>query len=662
MKIENKCGTGVKEKNGSVQVQEEPPQLQNKSGTQNCSKKEESEDFPEIPGLSEETQALLDRLPVATEVLEVLNRDHIYIRVMNQACLNVFHIDQEEYRQSYRNQMLSDVSDRKECFRISNSQLAQLYNGKTVDFEYQSRRNSGEELWLCVYCRMEFYGKKILCILSFIDITQEKADRKMLTVRREALNASRTENSLLAMAFDTTSDARIVMVGDVVPEGLSEAASLPDFITFVKNRIRPEDSIRLNNQYSHRVIREIIDGKKSRFSLDCLFKADPNSSEQPVWVSIDVMLSVNPLNDHIDLFIQIIDIDQKKKREQELLSQAGMDPLTGLPNRKEFESRFEKLPMTAVHVGKQGFAMIELDGIKQFNDLYGHPAGDQLLCRAVSIIQICLREGEPAARIGGSMFLVYIPYEKNEENLRERFRILQLALEEQIEGKQVVTVRTGVTMSDKPEDDFGSLYKKADIALRLSKQKNDAGITFYEDDRSRQQMLTLEVPSSENNEALQGEKLQETPQKPPLQKDQVFVRTFGYFDVFVNGEAILFKHAKAKELLALLIDRRGGYVSSTESISYLWENESSNKRTQARYRRVVLELKQILKNYGIIDILGAKRGSLRVVPDYFECDLYQYLSGSSEFEHLFRGSYLLNYSWGEVTASALAGPEMLKDD
>ena len=49
------------------------------------------------------------------------------------------------------------------------------------------------------------------------------------------------------------------------------------------------------------------------------------------------------------------------------------------------------------------------------------------------------------------------------------------------------------------------------------------------------------------------------------------------YDVFINGQAILIPHAKAKELLALLVHRRGGFVTQHEIIAHLWEDEEANR-------------------------------------------------------------------------------------
>lgn len=140
-----------------------------------------------------------------------------------------------------------------------------------------------------------------------------------------------------------------------------------------------------------------------------------------------------------------------------------------------------------------------------------------------------------------------------------------------------------------------------------------------------------------------------------VESRKVSIRTFGYFDVFVGGKPIAFRSQKSKELFALLVDRRGGYVSSEEAISFLWEDEPVSSVTLARYRKVALRLKNILEEYGISEVMESVDGKRRIVTEQVQCDLYDYLSGKEEFSQLFKGSYLTNYSWGENTLAELTG-------
>ena len=146
---------------------------------------------------------------------------------------------------------------------------------------------------------------------------------------------------------------------------------------------------------------------------------------------------------------------------------------------------------------------------------------------------------------------------------------------------------------------------------------------------------------------------QRTKKEEPAGSPAVSIRTFGYFDVFVDGKPIAFRNEKSKELFALLVDRRGGYGSSEEAIGFLWEEESANSVTLARYRKVALRLKNILEEYGISDIVESVNGRRRIAVEKVRCDLFDYLSGREEHAQLFKGSYLTNYSWGETTLGEL---------
>lgn len=142
-------------------------------------------------------------------------------------------------------------------------------------------------------------------------------------------------------------------------------------------------------------------------------------------------------------------------------------------------------------------------------------------------------------------------------------------------------------------------------------------------------------------------------EKKLSKKNSVFIRTFGYFDVFIDDKPILFRNKKSKELLALLVDRKGGYITSEEAISFLWEDEPASTITLARYRKVALRLKNTLEEYNIANIIESVDGKRRLVLENVKCDLFDYLENQKENAHLFKGSYLTNFSWGETTLGEL---------
>jgi PAS domain S-box-containing protein len=134
---------------------------------------------------------------------------------------------------------------------------------------------------------------------------------------------------------------------------------------------------------------------------------------------------------------------------------------------------------------------------------------------------------------------------------------------------------------------------------------------------------------------------------------RIFVRTFGHFDLFLDGRPINFSSAKEKELMALLIDRRGGTLTSGEAISYLWENEEVNDRVARRYRKLAMGLKNTLTKYGIENILINNHGIRSIDVSAIVCDYYELLKGNSDYQNSFHNLYMSDYSWAEETLATL---------
>lgn len=133
------------------------------------------------------------------------------------------------------------------------------------------------------------------------------------------------------------------------------------------------------------------------------------------------------------------------------------------------------------------------------------------------------------------------------------------------------------------------------------------------------------------------------------QRKPVFIRTFGNFDVFLNGQAISFSSAKAKELLALLVNNKGGIVTTEEAMAIIWDGYGSN----ALCRTAAMRLRKTLESYGIAYILSGKGEDRFVDITQFDCDYYMFLRGISASEWAFTGEYMNQYSWAEATLSAL---------
>lgn len=137
------------------------------------------------------------------------------------------------------------------------------------------------------------------------------------------------------------------------------------------------------------------------------------------------------------------------------------------------------------------------------------------------------------------------------------------------------------------------------------------------------------------------------------QKKRVYIRTFGRFDVFIDEKVVYLSNAKAKELLALCVDHKGGNVTIEEAIDKLWEERVYDERVKNLYRKAVMCLKQMFKEHGLEDVFISNRGACNIAYEKVDCDYYELLEGRADKDKMIMGHYLSEYSWAEETVAQL---------
>ena len=161
-----------------------------------------------------------------------------------------------------------------------------------------------------------------------------------------------------------------------------------------------------------------------------------------------------------------------QKLEEEFSYQASHDPVTGLPNRQQFEADLRE----TVQDGRGGHALcvIDLDQFKIINDTCGHLAGDELLRQLARILPSRVRQTDLIARLGGDelgVLLRHCPIERAEEtadSLRQTIEAFRFNWKER---QHVVTASVGVVAIDEAETDPASLLVRADAACFTAKEQ-----------------------------------------------------------------------------------------------------------------------------------------------------------------------------------------------
>ena len=175
---------------------------------------------------------------------------------------------------------------------------------------------------------------------------------------------------------------------------------------------------------------------------------------------------------------------QLRDARRQLTDLANVDELTGLGNRRLVNSALREEINRARRSGSQiSVILMDVDYFKNYNDTYGHPAGDEVLQRLADLMQrVTSRAGEVVARYGGEEFIIVLPGASDASAMRTAQRLKELVMEEQIphsssEIADIITISQGV-VTVQPTGDLepADLIRKADAALYEAKDTGRSAI------------------------------------------------------------------------------------------------------------------------------------------------------------------------------------------
>jgi diguanylate cyclase (GGDEF)-like protein len=191
------------------------------------------------------------------------------------------------------------------------------------------------------------------------------------------------------------------------------------------------------------------------------------------WVAFSASLIRDECGEPISAVAQAVDVTERKRVEQELRHMADHDPLTGLFNRRRFESELERELACAARYGPGGaILVIDLDDFKLVNDSCGHAAGDDLLVEVAAALRRRLRETDVIARLGGDEFAIIVPHADERsarlvaEDLRETVRGLAVGSGIRVTASVGVRGYGGLAAPGARE----RVVADADAAMYLAKQ------------------------------------------------------------------------------------------------------------------------------------------------------------------------------------------------
>lgn len=246
--------------------------------------------------------------------------------------------------------------------------------------------------------------------------------------------------------------------------------SLPPF----SHLIHPEDIS--NSEFQMEKIRS----EKLAFTQyeTQLLTEDNNSI--PVLISLAFIKKVDGRPCYL---MQVYDLSERKRYEEQLIKLAHYDPLTGLGNRTKLHQEIDFLIQKS-HRHPAPFAVLfgDLDHFKRINDGLGHEAGDLLLKTIARRLQRSLRLDDSICRLGGDEFVILLQDVTKFESVVRVAEKLLTKIKKPIrlgKNKVHIGITFGIALYPTDGDDVKALLRNADSALYDAKAKGRGCYQLY---------------------------------------------------------------------------------------------------------------------------------------------------------------------------------------
>lgn len=248
----------------------------------------------------------------------------------------------------------------------------------------------------------------------------------------------------------------------------------------IKKTVYPPDFAEFNKYFDLKNLTEwFYSGNRELYGeFRCL-----GDDGEPQWRSCTVHLIQDIQSGDIKAFSYIVDINDRKSKEIELLYSSQHDSVSGLLNRGAFQKNItEFLAENTKNSGIHAFIMFDIDDFKAINDNYGHLFGDAVLSEISRKIRALFREDDVQGRIGGDEFAIFM---KNipdvEVALAKCAEICEATSEVYTKNGKEYTTTASVGVAICPLDGvtFDDLYQNADSALYTSKGNGKNQFTRY---------------------------------------------------------------------------------------------------------------------------------------------------------------------------------------
>jgi diguanylate cyclase (GGDEF)-like protein/PAS domain S-box-containing protein len=347
---------------------------------------------------------------------------------------------------------------------------------------HRMRHSSGEYRWVISRAkgRIDTEGRLQRLIGVELDITERKLYEEALFREKESAQIT------------------LQAIGDGVIT--TDAESLIDYINPVAENLtgwRLEDAMGRNVDEVFRAFHEETCEPLENPLTGCIRRMRPSKSNRPVLMirrdgnELYVDSTAAPIRDGAGKVVGAVlvfhDVSESRELNRKLSYHASHDPLTGLVNRREFESRLERCLINArAKEGSYALCHLDIDQFKMINDSCGHAAGDTLLGQVGALLKSKIRWRDTLSRLGGDEYGVLLEGALLEDALRTA-EVLREAVKgfrfEWDERVFKLSCSVGVVPITADNEDVASILSAAEGACSAAKEQGRNRVySFAEND------------------------------------------------------------------------------------------------------------------------------------------------------------------------------------
>lgn len=349
-------------------------------------------------------------------------------------------------------------------------QLERVSAGHVETMEARALTSSGDHRWISA--RVTPIGDQLgdtgWWVAGWRDIEDERRSREELARSEELFRASMRAAPIGMALVDM--DRRFTSVNPALCNmvGHDEAWLLTHRVPDILDPLDNEADLRLRARITQ-------EHHPSATAEKRLLRSDGTR----VWAQHVVAAVHDGDGDLVGYISQFLDITDNVRTRDRLRFEATHDALTHVGNRKDLYRCFEDL--TASGAGGIGVLFIDLDHLKEINDTYGHPGGDDALVEVARRIQRSTRRDDVVTRFGGDEFVVVLPRIESLEDLKVVAANIMDSMSEPalVAGHEVdLAVSIGVARVEDVED-LEAALARADAALYQAKTKGRNRIELH---------------------------------------------------------------------------------------------------------------------------------------------------------------------------------------